>query len=145
MQSEREQTLGLVSCLSELVAYRRRFTRKKCPKGFSGILKKSMPLGVDPVLDQHLKRILSPDHPPVSVKFSTAQHASEEDTVLRGNHIINISSIVSFVSMVSHCPQHLLSISEEPGTLRGMVSRICVKCKCGWFSTTSLTHTILVS
>ena len=53
--------------------------------------------------------------------------------MLRGNRIINISSIVSLVSMVSHCPQHPLSISEEPGTVRGLVSRICVKCTCGWF------------
>ena len=51
------------------MAYPRRFTLKKCPKGLCGILKQSMPLGVDPVLDQHLKRILSPDHPPVSVKL----------------------------------------------------------------------------
>ena len=63
----------------------------------------------------------------------SGQGSSERSNwILRGNRIVPCDSLVSLVSMVRHCPQHPLSISEDRDTVRGLVTRITVKCGCGW-------------
>lgn len=52
---------------------------------------------------------------------------------MRGNRIVRCQDVLSLLGELRHCSKHTLSVSEDWSLQRGLVTRIVVRCSCGWF------------
>ncbi len=67
----------------------------------------------------------------VPPKIPAGEPDSSEGWDLKGNRIISCVCLVRLLGMVRHCPKIPLSVSENR-VFRGLVTKIVVKCGCGW-------------
>ncbi len=67
----------------------------------------------------------------VPPKTPAGEPDSSEGGELKGNRIISCVCLVRLLGMVRHCPKIPLSVSEDR-VVRGLVTKIVVKCGCGW-------------
>ncbi len=67
----------------------------------------------------------------VPPKIPAGEPDSSEGWELKGNRIISCVCLVRLLGMVRHCPKIPLSVSEDR-VVRGLVTKIVVKCGCGW-------------